>query len=134
MYIFIILIIILIITGILSIIGFEVFEETKNSIMFYISFIIFIISIIFCSLFAPTHLKYETLIQYKYYQIIIEDNKVEDKKDLEQIEYFNKKIKNGKEAQDDWFFKYFDRNHEWAKLDELDEDKAYQSYIYNIGF
>ena len=129
MYIFIIFII----TGILSMIGFIIFEDMRNPVKFFISFFGFIISIILFNLFLPVHLDDETLIQYKYYQIIIEDNKVE-KKDLEQIEYFNERIKNGKNAQDNWFFKYFNRNHEWAKLNELDEDKAYQSYIYNIGF
>ena len=130
MYIFIIFII----TGILSIIGFTVFDDTRNPVKFFISFFGFIISIILVNLFLPVHLDDEILMQYVYYQIIIEDNKVEAKEDLEQIEYFNERIKNGKNAQDNWFFKYFNRNHEWSKLNELDEDKAYQSYVYNIGF
>ena len=78
---------------------------------------------------APFKLNDDDKYQYLYYEVLISQDKISSTDELNEIQNINEKIKNGKEAQDNYFLKNYNYNNEWAKLDELDEDKAYKSYI-----
>lgn len=97
-----------------------------------IGFITILLAIVFftVTLFnLPLKLESDDKYFYNYYELLISENKVTSKTDLNEINNINERIKNGKKAQNNYFLKNFNCNHEWAKLDELDEDKAYKSYM-----
>lgn len=117
-----------IITVILIIISGYAFVN-EYVIVKYLTIAISMVFLCIGSLNLPLKLDDSEKYAYDYYELLISENKVSSKDDLNEINDINEKIKNGKEAQDNYFLKNYNYNHEWAKLDELDIDKAYKSYI-----
>lgn len=70
-------------------------------------------------------------IEYKYYELILNNDLKLSSKDLDAIKDLNEKINDAKEKQEDIMTKNCRNYQSLSKYKLLDEDKAYKLYLQN---